>query len=348
MIPGYKSLLFVALLAACAPRGELGYIASSDQAGQIETVFVATSRAKEAAGGFGGGRSKTLSFASYEVSIPNARESGSIKWPSGLVDPDTDFAIADQDQLASFVALKTQVERAFLEPGAVDKDGKREVTVFIHGFNTNFAEALYRVAQIRHDYRQKAPIVLYSWPSAANPRLYVYDRDSVLFARNGLAELLDGLARSRVDKISLVAHSMGANLLMETLRQIYQDSNSPVPTKIVSVVLISPDIDIDLFNQQVSTLEPLPEQFVVLGSGKDKALRFLRFLAGKPSRVGNNVDPDRVEDDRITVYDLTEFARDQGLGHFILADSAALIDLINSLEGDASEVLPTFQQLSAR
>jgi len=345
---GYRAILLVALLAACAPRGELGYTASPDQAEQIETVFVATSRAKEAGGGFGGGRSKTLSFASYEVSIPNAREPGSIKWPSGLVDPDTDFAIADQDQLASITALKTQVERTFLEPGAVGKDGKREVTVFIHGFNTNFAEALYRVAQIRHDYRQKAPMVLYSWPSAANPRLYVYDRDSVLFARNGLAELLNGLARSRVDKISLVAHSMGANLLMETLRQIYQDSNSPVPAKIVSVVLISPDIDIDLFNQQVSTLEPLPEQFVVLGSGKDKALRFLRFLAGKPSRVGNNVDPDRVEDDRITVYNLTEFAGGQGLGHFILADSAALIELINRLDGDASDALPKFQQLLDR
>jgi len=344
VISAYKALLFVALLAACAPRGELGYIASSDQAEQIETIFVATSRAKEAGGGFGAGRSKTLSYAAFDISIPKTHKTGELEWPSGPVDPATDFAVAEQRNFASSKAFQTQIMRSFANSGAVDESGIREVTVFIHGFNTNYAEGLYRMAQLQFDFDDPSPKILYSWPSAAQVRLYVYDRDSVLFARDGLEELLRMLSNSQVEKIALVAHSMGAQLLMETLRQIYRDGNPLIRAKISSVVLISPDIDVDLFNAQVAQLDPLPQPFVVFATGEDKALKFLSLLAGEPERVGNNMDSSKIENPKILTYDLTSFATGQSLDHFLLASSSALIALLNRLEveGDVGEALPTF------
>lgn len=341
MIPRYKAFLIALLLAACTPRGELGYLIPPDQGENVETIFVATSRTKDSLGNFGPGRSRTLSYASFEISIPNAHKPGEVEWPKGPINPATDFAIVDQKTPSSAAQFQEMVEKAFRNPQATDENGTRDIVVFIHGYNNNYAESLYRVAQLKHDYNQNAPTILYSWPSAARPRLYVYDRDSSLFARDGLEELLNLIANSRVDKISMVAHSMGAELLMETLRQIYRDGNPTIRAKIASVTLISPDIDVDLFNEQVAHLIPLPQPFTVFGSSKDEALKLLSILAGEPDRVGNNMDPAKIENGRIKTFDLSQFANGKDYNHFILANSAALIMLINRFEETAGEVLPT-------
>ena len=67
----------------------------------------------------------------------------------------------------------------------------REVLLFVHGYNNNFAEGVYRVAQFSHDLEIPGAVVHYAWPSAAKPLGYVYDRDSALFARDGLERLID-------------------------------------------------------------------------------------------------------------------------------------------------------------
>jgi esterase/lipase superfamily enzyme len=47
--------------------------------------------------------------------------------------------------------------------------GKRRLFVFVHGFNTNFDEGVYRVAQIVHDSEMNAAPVLFNWPSRGRP-----------------------------------------------------------------------------------------------------------------------------------------------------------------------------------
>ena len=98
-------------------------------------------------------------------------------------------------------AARIPDERAFV--AAVDAraagapPGERRIMVFVHGFNTNFAEGVYRQAQMMHDFGTPAIGVHYSWPSAADARLYLYDRDSAFFARDGLERLLRLLADTR-------------------------------------------------------------------------------------------------------------------------------------------------------
>ena len=319
----------------------MGYLEAPAQAQNVETVLVATNRNRTTDGGYGKKRTQLVNYASYDLSIPSSHQPGNLEWPSDAVDVNTDFAIAARNEFASSANFKAQINRALAVKNVRNSKGEREVQVFVHGFNTNFAESLYRMAQMKHDYEGKSPVILYSWPSAANPRLYIYDRDSVLSARDGLVEMLTVLANSQVEKITLTAHSLGTHLLMEALRQIYLHGNTKVRAKIGSVILLSPDIDVDLFNSQVSHLDPLPQPFLVFGSSQDRALRFMSWLSGEPKRVGSALDPADIENKNITFFDVSGFTDGDRNNHFLLATSPTLLALIKKDFSRLEKVLPS-------
>ncbi len=334
------AIVMIALASACAgPRGELGFLSTPQVAQNVEQVFVATSRTPEPNATFGTGRSSDLSLGTYDISIPPTHEAGKIEWPKGDIDPETDFAIVRENILIPAADFKSRLNRAIMSPGAINQNGKREVTVFVHGFNTNYAEALYRIAQLKSDYNSEVPAVLYSWPSAARLKFYAYDRDSALFARNGLEELLELLADSNAQEITLVAHSLGTEVLLEALRQIYRDGNPRIRSKIALVLLLSPDIDIDVFNSQIADINPLPQPFVILGSKEDKALGLMRLIAGGNVRLGDNMDISKINSDEIDIVDLSEFTDGDKFNHFALATSPTLIADINRLK-NAGESSP--------
>ena len=62
-------------------------------------------------------------------------------------------------------------------------ESDREVLVFVHGYNTNFSEAVLRVTQFVNDTGFKGVPILFSWASRGNTMDYVYDINSVLQAR---------------------------------------------------------------------------------------------------------------------------------------------------------------------
>ena len=79
---------------------------------------------------------------------------------------------------------------------AAEPPDRRSAIIFIHGYNTNFAEGLYRHTQLQHDLKPHGISIHFAWPSAASPRGYLYDRESALFSREALATTIDALARS--------------------------------------------------------------------------------------------------------------------------------------------------------
>ena len=74
--------------------------------------------------------------------------------------------------------------------------GSRKVFLFIHGFNTMFAEGLYRLAQLAHDSKAPGVPVLFTWASRGKPTAYVYDLNSATSARDGLEHTLRLLCRA--------------------------------------------------------------------------------------------------------------------------------------------------------
>ncbi|MEL6169511.1 MAG: alpha/beta fold hydrolase [Pseudomonadota bacterium] len=306
---------------------------NSDAPGTLYPVFVATNRLPEA-GDLGPRRDEALRLTKINVSVPAARRPGEIRIGRADTNPALTFHAESATHFSSFSQFRTSLNRELSRRPR----GQREVIFYVHGFNNTFAEGVYRLAQLKHDLRLPAVGVHFSWPSSANPLGYGYDRDSILVARDALERTLRETAQAGADDIVVVAHSMGALLVMETLRQMaIADPRAP-QAAVSSVVLISPDIDIDVFRAQARRIGKLPQPFIIFVSQKDRALRLSARLTGQESRLGNIEDAEDLAEFDITLLDVTGFS--SGIGHFTAGTSPALIGLL----GQLAEVDRAFEQ----
>ncbi|KEP70333.1 hypothetical protein DL1_17395 [Thioclava dalianensis] len=324
-------LLVLVALSACAPRGRLAYLNHPDPAAR--EIYVGTTRAPDLETGnpFGWGRSLDLRLARFAVATPPDHTIGKIDYPKAgeRADPGTQFMISSAQ-----IDMKQSLFRADLH-AALQRNGGQAV-VFVHGFNNDFSEGLYRMAQLGTDFNIPGVLVHYSWPSRANVLGYAYDRDSVLFARDGLVRLLDELKASGATHIMLIGHSLGAELTMEALRQEALARDQSLLSRLNGVILVSPDIAVDVFKTQVRTIGKLPQPFVIFTSQKDRALRLSARLTGQSDRLGNLENVDRLAQYRITVINTAAF--NTGDGHFNVADSPALIRILDRA-GNIAKVL---------
>ena len=320
-----KVMLVALALGACSPRGQVIIDPAAATAdGKVQKIFFGTSRGLSESGAFGRARSEHLTLGQYNVSVPPERERGQINWPKygRAPDPTTDFITTEAGRYRSTAGFRSDLSRDLRQ-----KDGN--AVVFLHGFNNNFAEGLYRNVQIAHDLDIPSSVIHYSWPSAAQPLGYVYDRDSSLYARDGLVQLLHEIKASGAKKIVLIAHSMGSNLLMETLRSLSLANDTNVMDSIGGVVLISPDIDVDLFHAQARAIKKMPKPFVVFSSEKDRILQLSSLLTGMNARLGTLTDMQKIADLPIIILDTAAFS--QGAGHFNLGDNPVLLKIFDGL-----------------
>ncbi|QGY00396.1 alpha/beta fold hydrolase [Roseovarius faecimaris] len=327
------TLLAVALVA-CAPRQSAQRAAAIPEA-TIEQIYIATERALDRTGpSFGEPRNAGIRYFRAAISIPPTHRVGNIEWHEGPPDPATDFVVTE-----------TEVYEG--NPGFVNavKKGQtaREVLVFVHGYNNTLSEAMYRLAQIQHDFNSGLPSVLFSWPSAGDPRGYVYDRDSVLYARDDLELLLKSLTRGPQDKVTLVAHSMGSHLVMETMRQAALKGDRRLLSRISSVILMSPDIDPDVFRRQAEAIGRLPQPFLMFISREDRALGLAGFITGRKPRLGVIDSPEAVAGLDVKVIDFTALGDGEGLNHAVPTSSPTAISVLKGMIAQAQSGERAFQ-----
>lgn len=321
-------VLGLTFLIACTPRGTLTLHPDAATVGAVTPVFIGTTR-QLAQEGFTSDRSEKVEFARYDISIPPNRKLGEINWPPRGVRPDARKHFLTTNALIYPTAPDFRSDLA----GNLKAEGG-DAVIFVHGYNNNFSEGLYRVAQFSHDLDVPGAVVHYAWPSAATPLGYVHDRDSALFARDGLEALIKEVADAGAKRILVVAHSMGSNLTMESLRQMAIRGDRDTLNKVAGVILISPDIDVDVFRSQARAVGVLPQPFIIFGSDRDKMLRLSARLTGQAERLGSLSDVSKVADLKVTFLDVGQFS--EGAGHFTVGDSPALIlllDRIGEIEG---------------
>ena len=327
----FKRILIVICLSAvvaCSPRGEITLLPDAAQVGKVRNIYIGTTRGVDADGRFNNRREMGVTFHRYDISVPPHHKTGEITWPRRKPDPQNAFYTTGFEHFPGAGGFVTDLSKALRKL----PKGRREVVVFVHGFNTNFAEGLYRFAQLSNDLDLPNPTVHYSWPSLAKPLGYEYDRDSALFARDGLEKLLKTVKAAGADRILLVGHSMGAFLTVETLRQMAISDNYELSKMLAGVVLVSPDIDVELFRQQTVRIKPIPQPFVIFTSQKDRALRLSALLTGSRKRLGNVTDIAVLGGLQVTVIDVTEYS-DSFIGHFTEATSPALVKILKRLNG---------------
>lgn len=314
------------LVPACTDRSYTPILPSALDVGQEFKVLAATTRAPEPDGSFGYRRSEKLRHLELTVSIPPSHTPGNLIFGYRKPNPHRQFVLAGQEEFSGPAGFDADLKKTLsaLPPA------ERDVTIFIHGYNATQPETAFRAAQLAHDIKLPGALVIYSWPSRGKALGYAYDNDSVLYARDGLEQLLRQVARTGANRVVLVAHSIGSALTMETLRQI--DINSPGwPAKSLGgVVLISPDLDVEVFRSQMSRISQIPQPFVIFVSQKDKVLNLSARLRGtlQQDRLGTIDNIARVSDLPIEIIDTTAFSKNAGSGHFIPATSPALIALL--------------------
>ncbi|WP_299203363.1 alpha/beta fold hydrolase [uncultured Tateyamaria sp.] len=332
-----RAILFILVLivAACSDRTAAPILPEAQLVGKNRDVFIGTTRSMNAAGEFGIGRSASLNLLQATVSLPPGRTLGSVSDGQERPKPDRDFTIAALNIYESNDVFR----KALAADLASHPPSERDVTLFVHGFNNSFTNSAFRIAQMAEDLELPGTHVTYSWPSRGNPLGYEYDQDSALFARDGLADLMHLIRSVGQPDIVLVAHSMGSALVMETLRQLDIAEPGWVGRNVSGVILLSPDINVDVFRSQFSRIQTAPDPFVVMVSRKDAILRLSSRLRGERTQLGNIQNTDAVADLPITVVDVTAFSDRKSGNHFVAAGSPALIQLLRRSSELDSEFL---------
>jgi esterase/lipase superfamily enzyme len=202
------------------------------------------------------------------------------------------------------------------------------VMVFVHGFNTGFDDAVYRLTQIAHDSGYPGTPVLFSWASGAKTTDYVYDKESASAARDQLEVTLRMLAQTGARRIDIVAHSMGTWVTMEALRQLAITGDRDLGGRLGDVVLASPDIDVDVFKSQMRRYGKPDKPFILLLSDDDRALRLSGLIAGSRPRVGDYKDAADLASYGVTVVDLSSVKGSDSFNHTKFADNPELVKMI--------------------
>ncbi|QLL66187.1 alpha/beta hydrolase [Sinorhizobium mexicanum] len=326
------ALVALAVLVGCGghPKGVMTPVAltAPTQTSQVD-MLVATTRQPSGnpATLFSGERNAALSLTDVAVSIPpdSQRKPGTVQWPRRLPpNPETDFAVTRVHELAS-----RDEARAWFRKHSVDGN----ILLFVHGFNNTYEDSVFRLAQIVHDSGADATPMLFTWPSRARVFDYNYDKESTNYSRTALEDALRSLANAPdVNEVTILAHSMGTWLTMESLRQMGIRDGGIAP-KIKNVILASPDIDLDVFAKQFVELGDKRPKFTIFVSQDDRALAVSSFISGDVSRLGAidpTAEPYRTQLERagITAIDLTKVQSEDSLHHGKFAESPQIVQLI--------------------
>jgi esterase/lipase superfamily enzyme len=313
------SIAFV--LGACAGRPSQGVLIpmATVEGSSLVPIFAATTRQRsttDAGEMFSGERAADVSYATVTVSIPPdaSRKIGEVQWPTSLPgDPRLNFTTVSADY------IDKQTFAASIATFA-KQSGRSKVLVFVHGFNNRFDDAVYRFAQIVHDSKVPVIPVLFTWPSRGELRLraYTYDRESANYSRDALESLLSTLATyPSITEVSMLAHSMGNWVALEALRgrsiRSGQTTASIKADKLKNVLLVAPDVDVDVFRMQIQRMGAVRPRIALFVSQDDDALSLSKTIWGDVPRLGD-IDPEQepyrteLGRDKILVFDLTRLA----------------------------------------
>lgn len=322
-------------LAACATRPEPALqVVEGQLAGENATpveLFAVTTRRPSPDEGlrFSGERTLMPRFARVVISVPKNRPTGEIQWPDGTTaDPAGAFRARAFEQL-EIDAFRQRLGQS------IGRKRERHVLIFVHGYNTRFDEAAFRLAQIVHDSGAEVTPVLFSWASWASVGAYPYDRESATLGRDSLEALIERTAaQPGVTQVSILAHSMGGFLTLESLRQMVIRRGT-LPPKLRNVMLAAPDVDVDVAMAQGRVIRQARHrpQVTLFVSTDDKALSAARWLWGSRDRLGAinpSMEPYRrnLENSGVSVIDLSEIRTVDTYNHGKFAASPAIVQLI--------------------
>ncbi len=166
------------------------------------------------------------------------------------------------DQPLFFAALKQ----------ALSDSERKDVLVFVHGYNFEFDEAALWTAQLRHYLGFAGPVVLYSWASRGERLGYKSDEQAIARSTPRLQAFLQELSTSAGPvSVHLLAHSMGSRAVLGALNRIGSERPGQPPL-FRQLILAAPDIDANEFRKLAEPALKAAERTTLYVSTRDRAL----------------------------------------------------------------------------
>jgi esterase/lipase superfamily enzyme len=119
------------------------------------------------------------------------------------------------DELAARAAFTAELS------ARLARTPKKEVYLFVHGYNNNFYDAVETIAQLWHFLGREGVPIAYTWPAGSKGLLrgYTYDRESSEFTVYHLKQMLRLIASCPdVQKVNVIAHRVHITATFDTHR----------------------------------------------------------------------------------------------------------------------------------
>jgi len=190
---------------------------------------------------------------------------------------------------------------------------RKEVVLFVHGYHNQFRSAAFTISELCHFLGREFVCAMFSWPAGGTRGFFLgynVDRESAEYSTLHLKQAIRLIAQTPgLERLHLVAHSRGTDLLVSALEQLAIESyvmgeQWSKRLKIENVVLAAPDIDSNVAVEKIFSLmsdpdlpmgkkpsprhvfEPGTFRITIYTSPDDRALSLSQLLFGSLRRLG--------------------------------------------------------------
>jgi esterase/lipase superfamily enzyme len=188
---------------------------------------------------------------------------------------------------------------------------KREVLLYVHGFNETFATAAYTAAELCHFLGREPVCAFFTWPASSTGNFlisYTTTTEAADYAVEHLKKSLRAIATTPgLEGLHILAHSRGTAVTLSAVRELGMEAiaagKEPANLyKIKNLVLLSPDIDVQLAGQAMTSFISDPDlvtvwpearlprvlegRLTIYSSPEDRALAVSQWLFRSRRRAG--------------------------------------------------------------
>ena len=181
---------------------------------------------------------------------------------------------------------------------ALDSAAARSGTgaiLYVHGYAVSHGRGIIQGSEIAHRGDHSGPIVVFSWPAHASlvswpsrsallTRAYRDDRAAAMASAQAFRAAVSTLQSAlRPGSLTIVGHSLGAQLVAEALATPGSLRDSLTATPLSALVFFAPDIGTRRLGDTLATaLTPLADRRVVYASDRDWLLSVSRLMNRTP------------------------------------------------------------------
>jgi len=327
-------VFFVSLMAACGPddggktqagtKNAINTNASAEE-GVLRTVPFITLRNKT-------GSSNAAEYFGDERSTARAGYCDLYRTPLEALEPIAErvpFYVPD-DTVTLDTVRELTVEDFWLELKKTT-DGRRPV-LYTHGYYISFERGCKRASLFQESLGLTGRFLLFSWPSDGAILNYTRDESDLYWSVTPLIETLTDMVRFfGAGNFDIAAHSLGTRAVFLALVRMANGEQGNTPL-VNQLVLLAPDIDVGLFEQQLLRIRPLVRNITIYVSSNDTPLALSRQIHGYP-RLGES-GPHLDGLTGVDIIDVSEIPVRYPSGHlYHLYNDIVTNDLVQLLDG---------------